>query len=153
MTWFQWNEHFFSSNLYLIRSIELLIFVLQNKKRKKISMYMYRILKNEEWTKMHLRIYWFAFFSQFYFFKGHAHIMSIILMVNEKFRERVPPWEVSFTWFFLFLNYEKYGVLLCKMYWYQSIFMVLSSSLIWVLKSINSKQLIWQQNWKYMNGE
>lgn len=27
-------------------------------------------------------------------FQGHAHIMSIVLMVNEKFRERVPPWEV-----------------------------------------------------------
>lgn len=25
--------------------------------------------------------------------RGHAHIMSIVLMVNEKFRERVPPWE------------------------------------------------------------
>ncbi|XP_062579933.1 RNA helicase aquarius-like [Saccostrea cucullata] len=25
--------------------------------------------------------------------KGHAHTLSIILMVNEKFRERVPPWE------------------------------------------------------------
>lgn len=24
-----------------------------------------------------------------------AHVMSIVVMVNEKFRESVPPWEVS----------------------------------------------------------
>lgn len=33
----------------------------------------------------------------FWIFQGHAHIMSIVLMVNEKFRERVPPWEVRFS--------------------------------------------------------
>lgn len=26
---------------------------------------------------------------------SRSHIMSIMVMVNEKFRERVPPWEVS----------------------------------------------------------
>jgi hypothetical protein len=27
---------------------------------------------------------------------SHAHMMSIVVMINEKFRERVPAWQVMF---------------------------------------------------------
>lgn len=46
---------------------------------------------------------------------SHAHMMSIVVMLNEKFRERVPAWQVSGSYriktiFFLYWGMVQRGV-------------------------------------------